>query len=296
MADRPVQSRFSLADMRRTLQARFREAGIETAALDARFLVEGLSGLSGAELIRADQDAIDERLRERLEEACAERLAGRPVHRILGHREFYGLDLKLSDGTLEPRPDTETLVEAVLPFVGERVAVTGRCRILDLGTGTGAIGLAIVSAVPGAACLGVDISSDAVQTANRNAHLLDLAHVFEAQVGCWFDGFSGPFDLIVSNPPYIPSTDIAGLAREVREHDPVIALDGGDDGLTPYRIIAAQADRYLHAEGLIGLEAGAGQGPDIKSLFGRQGFVRVSSHRDFGGIERAYLFERSKVR
>lgn len=272
------------------MRMRFRKAGIDDPALEARILAGGLLGLSPAELITNGRAPVSAKDFERLEDAAARRVGGEPVYRILGEREFYGLRLTLSRETLEPRPDTEVLVEAVLPFLSQRAADKGRARLLDLGTGTGAIALALLANCPEAFGIGTDISEDALATATRNADINGLNGRFRALKSDWFSNVEDRFDLIVSNPPYIPSEDIAGLDREVREHDPHRALDGGPDGLEPYRIIANQALSYLEAGGRIGVEFGFDQQLAVRSIFEQAGFVMVEARKDYGGRDRVMIF------
>ena len=180
-----------------------------------------------------------------LERHMQRRIAGEPVARILGVKEFWGLDLQLSGATLVPRPDTETVVELALEIWRGEARSNPRPRIADIGTGSGAILLALLSEWRGATGVGTDISLTALQTAKRNAGNLGLA-ARAAFVACdYAAALSGPFELIVSNPPYICAAEIAGLAREVREHDPHVALDGGVDGLDAYRTIVPEAARLL---------------------------------------------------
>jgi len=230
-------------------------------------------------------------VRDRLHKALQDRLDGMPVHRILGSREFYGLTLGLSPATLEPRPDTETLVEAVLPLVRETVAAKGSCSIVDLGIGTGAIGLALVAECPQAQCLGIDVSAQAVATARENAETLGLGERYRAIEGDWLSDVDTRFDLIVSNPPYIPTADLACLSREVVEHDPVLALDGGPDGLVAYRVIAAQAGSRLEKSGYLALEIGIGQSQSVTALFTASGFDLLGIFADLGGVDRVLLFK-----
>lgn len=272
------------------VRAAFRAAGLDTADLDARLLVTGLMDMEPHQLATRGEATLGEAQRRRLAQAAAERIGGRPVHRILGAREFFGLRLGLSPATLEPRPDTETLVDAVLPFARARIEQTGRCRIADLGIGTGAIGLALLAQCPQAKCLGVDISSEAVATARANAQRLGLGSRYRAIAGDWLAGIEDCFDLIVSNPPYIPSGDLASLSREVVEHDPRLALDGGDDGLDAYRAIASQAPERMAAGGVLALEIGIGQTADVTDLCRMAGFERTAVHTDLGGVERVLEF------
>lgn len=272
------------------IRAAFRAAGLETADFDARLLTAALTGLEPHQLVTGDDARLSDTLRERLQRASLERLGGKPVHRVLGAREFYGLRLKMSGATLEPRPDTETLVDAILPLVRARLAKTGSCAIADLGAGTGAIGLALVSECPEATCLGVDISAEAVAMATENARSLGLSAHYRAVEGDWLAGIDGRFDIIVSNPPYIPSGDMAALSREVSDHDPALALNGGADGLEAYRSIARQAPLHLEAGGYLGVEIGMGQTAAVTSIFENAGFIRHSLATDLGGVERALVF------
>jgi release factor glutamine methyltransferase len=268
----------------------FREADLDDPALEARILVSGLLDLEPTALITRGRDTVPVEEIERIRAAAARRIAGEPVYRILGWREFYGLKLRLSKGTLEPRPDTEVLVDALLPILHERVGQGRKSRILDLGTGTGAICLALLHECPDASGVGTDISEDALSTAKANAEKNGLGTRFEALRSDWFSQVRGKFDLVVSNPPYIPSADIAGLDREVREHDPVAALDGGTDGLDPYRIIANQALEHLAEGGFVGVEFGWDQLAAVRTIFEAAGFVVLKAVQDYGGRDRALIF------
>jgi len=273
------------------MRTAFRSEGLETADLDARLLTANLAGVEPHQLVTAGDAPLAEDVRNRLNQALHDRIEGMPVHRILGSREFYGLSLGLSPATLEPRPDTETLIDAVLPLVRERVAAKGSCSIADLGIGTGAIGLALLATCPEARCLGVDVSAEAVETALKNADALGLGDRYEAVQGDWLSDVDVQFDLIVSNPPYIPTSDLASLSREVTEYDPVLALDGGADGLDAYRAIASQAGHRLEAGGYLALEIGIGQRHSVAALAVAHGFAEVGTFRDLGGVERVLLFK-----
>jgi len=248
----------------RTARSRLAAVGIDTAALDARLLVGAALGLDATGLILAEPEAVDETAVARVDALVARRLAGEPVGRILGRRAFYGLDLDLSPETLEPRPDTETLVDAVLSWAGER---PGPLRIVDVGTGTGAILLALLDTLPDAVGVGTDISPGASATAAANAARLGLAGRAGFAVCDALEAIGGPVDLLVSNPPYIPSSDIEGLDREVRDHDPRAALDGGADGLDFYRRLAEAAPGLLAGGGAVVVEFGLGQAESVAEIF-----------------------------
>ena len=260
------------------------------ASLDARLIVQHFTATTATDAISRPETPIAAEAVTAVRAAVGRRRRGEPVHRILGFRAFHGLTLQLSPGTLEPRPDTEALVDTVLSHVRDMVGRKGGCRILDLGTGTGAIALALLAQVPQATALGVDISDDALETARRNADLNQMADRFETARSDWFSNLQGRFDVIVSNPPYIESAAIAGLAPEVRDHDPPAALDGGEDGLDAYRIIAAGAASCLEAQGVVAVEIGMGQGPQVVELFAENGYRLIESADDLAGHQRALVF------
>jgi release factor glutamine methyltransferase len=282
----------TLGILNRDVRCRLADAGIENAALDARLLVEHFSGTTRTEAIADPGREIGKAAAEAVEEALRRRLAGEPVHRIVGFREFFGLKLELSPETLEPRPDTETLVDLVLPFARQTAERLGTCRILDLGTGTGAIALALLSQVPEAEAVGTDISAGALAMADANADLNGVGDRFRTIVSDWFTNVNGRFHLIVSNPPYIRSGMIAALPAEVRLFDPVAALDGGNDGLDAYRVIAAAAGEHLGQEGRIAVEIGYDQREDVSKLFMEEGYRAESATRDLAGHDRALMFSR----
>ncbi|MDR7224837.1 peptide chain release factor N(5)-glutamine methyltransferase [Aminobacter aminovorans] len=277
-----------LGELLRHARQRLAGAGIADAAFDARLLVEHFSGTTRSDAITSP-DRLVPQVAE-IEAALDRRIAGEPVHRILGYRDFYGMRLSLSTETLEPRPDTETLVDAVLPFVRETAARDGVCRILDLGTGTGAIALALVTQEPKAVAIGVDVSEDALATAAANAQALGVSSRFTAKKSDWFAEIQGRHHLIVSNPPYITSSEIENLQNEVRNFDPRRALDGGPDGLEPYRMIASGAGRHLEEGGLVGLEIGHDQRHDVTVIFEQAGYHLSAHYKDLGGNDRVLAF------
>lgn len=284
----------ALGPLLREARARLAAAAIEDPALDARLLVEHFSGTDRTQAIADPGLMIDRKAVAAISAALRRRASGEPVHRILGYREFYGLRLSLSPETLEPRPDTETLVDAILPFVKAIAAREGQCRILDLGTGTGAIALALLSAVAEAVATGVDLSEEALKTATRNAEQLALAGRFTALRSNWFEKVSGSYHVIAANPPYIPSQDIENLQDEVRDFDPRRALDGGADGLDPYRTIAAEAVGFLKPEGRIAVEIGHTQRNEVTDIFKIAGYALTGAFRDLGENDRVLVFHRGK--
>lgn len=277
-----------LGELLRHARARLAGAGITDAAFDARLIVEHFSGTTRTDAISTPDRIITQVVE--IEAALDRRIAGEPVHRILGFREFYGMRLGLSAETLEPRPDTETLVDAVLPFVHATAAREGTCRILDLGTGTGAIALSFLVQEPLAVATGVDVSDDALATAAANAADLGVSGRFSAKKSDWFAEITGRYHLIVSNPPYIVSSEIEDLQDEVRNFDPRRALDGGPDGLGAYRTIASDVAPHLEQGGLVGLEIGHDQRRDVTELFEQAGYRLIAQHKDLGGNDRALVF------
>ena len=273
---------------RRALAARFKSAAVDSAELDARILTGHALGLDLTGLISAAQRELTADELTRLEELAHRRLAGEPVARILGHKEFWGLSLHLSPATLVPRPDTETVVELALELLRADGDLNRPLRIADLGTGSGAILLALLSELPAATGFGTDISEDALRIAETNAAragLLGRATFIKCH---YASGLSSLFDLIVSNPPYIRSVDIAGLAADVREYDPLAALDGGADGLDAYRALIPQAAGLLAPGAALVVEVGQGQSGPIQALMAAAGLTPAAAPKaDLGGIPRA---------
>jgi release factor glutamine methyltransferase len=284
----------SIETARRALTTRFEAAGIESAALDARMLTGAVLQLDLTALISAAARHLTPDQATQLEAFSRRRLAGEPVARILGTKEFWGLPIKLSAETLVPRPDTETVVEAALDILRAEGRAKASLRIADLGTGSGAILLALLSELPNATGIGTDLSATALDTAKDNAQALGLAARADFMVDDYAESLSGLFDVIVSNPPYVRTADIASLAPEVRDHDPHLALDGGGDGLKAYRRIAPQAERLLSPHGLLVLEVGQGQAGDVAVLMTTIGLTVAGPPRtDLAGVGRAVIARKS---
>ncbi|MGD9843795.1 MAG: peptide chain release factor N(5)-glutamine methyltransferase [Variibacter sp.] len=271
--------------MRRRLAEEFRTAGIESPELDARLLLQAALGLDHTTLVTAQTSVLDERRIASVNALATRRLAHEPIARILGEKEFWGLPLQVTAAVLVPRPETETVVAEVLRCVDAVGAREQPLRILDIGTGSGAILLALLSELPNAFGVGTDISAAALLVARANAPRHSLA-ARTAFVACDFAAaLSGGFDFVVSNPPYIASDDIAALMPDVRCFDPRGALDGGADGLAAYRRIVADVPRLLAAGGRAFVEVGAGQDDAVAGLFEAGGFA-TSRVEDLAGIPR----------
>ena len=273
----------SIEMARRILAQELRDQGIDTPEVDARLLVGHALGLDHPALTAQSQRAITPAEADAIAALAARRRAHEPVARILGRKEFWGLPLALNADTLVPRPETETVVEAALK------AVEPPSRIADLGTGTGALLLALLSELPGACGIGTDISTGALACARANAAALGLARRASFVACDHASALRGPFDLIVSNPPYVARTDIAALPPEVRNFDPRRALDGGPDGLDAYRVIVGDAPRLLAPGGALVLELGFGQLEAVTSLLSGAGLAATATRNDLAGVPRALV-------
>lgn len=270
----------------------FLAAGIENPAIDARILTEWATATSRMEMISRPEQMIDAERVALWQSAFNRRLHGEPVHRIIGYRAFWGLEFQLSKETLEPRPDTEALIELVLPLLQEKADKKQVVDVLDMGTGTGIIAITLLHQCAKMRCVAVDMALDALNTARINAENAGVSVRFAALHSDWFTNVSGRYDMIISNPPYIPHHEIAALSREVRDHDPVAALDGGIDGLDFYRALAKHAANHLYDDGVIAVEIGAGQLLDVELIFNQWDFNFEQSNKDLGGHERALLFKK----
>lgn len=279
----------------RHLASRFSEAGVETPELDARLLVCKACDLTHEQFIADPERALSQAEVVAIEDMARRRLGYEPVSRILGHREFHGLDFLLGADTLDPRPDTETLVEAAMEiaqtFTGNDIS------FLDLGTGSGCILVSLLHALPSARGVGVDVSEGALEIARSNAQAHGVEGRSDFVRSEWTAEISETFDLVVSNPPYIASREIEGLKPEVAGFDPRRALDGGDDGLDAYRQIVSQLGSVLSPGGWVLLEIGANQALDVSKIIegsqDRLGLGEVRAWRDLSGQVRCVGAKRS---
>ncbi|RTL69378.1 MAG: peptide chain release factor N(5)-glutamine methyltransferase [Hyphomicrobiales bacterium] len=264
------------------------EAGIAQAGDEARRLMAVALGWSAADLVSRSRDALDQAAQNAVAHILERRLRHEPLSRIVGYREFYGRNFKVTPATLDPRADTETLIDAALQtFADERAKPL---RILDIGTGTGAIILTLLCEFPNATGVAADISDTALEVARENAQTLGVSARIDFVKTDLAEGVSGPFDLVVSNPPYIPSGDIAGLDVSVRAFDPTLALDGGPDGLAVYRRLTKLLP-VLAPKGTILLEVGFNQWEAVAQTVeagyaGSGGTVALQAFNDVAGIRR----------
>jgi release factor glutamine methyltransferase len=264
-------------------RARLAAAGIESAALDARLLLARAAETTPERIVGWPEQALADGAAARLEAQLARRLAREPLARILGAREFWSLDFAVDAATLVPRPETETLVEATLAALGDRARPW---RILDLGTGSGCVLLALLSELPAATGLGVDLSAAAVAIARANAASLGLGERSAFRVGDWLADVAGPFDVVVANPPYVATGELAGLAPEIRDFEPSSALDGGPDGLAAFRAIAPGLAAALAPGGSAWFEVGSGQAQAVARILVESGLVDPGVRADLSGTNR----------
>jgi len=273
---------------RRSLAQRLRQHGIDAPELDARLIVGHALGLDHAALAAQSRRNLTPAETAAIAALAARRLAREPVARILGHKEFWGLDFKLNAETLVPRPETETVVEAALAALGKERRHHA-LRIADLGTGTGALLVALLSELPAAFGIGTDVSLAALNCARDNATALGLASRASFVACDYAAALTGLIDVLVSNPPYVARNDLMGLEPEVRDHDPRRALDGGPDGLDGYRAIAADAQRLLAPGGALVLELGQGQLGAVTAIFAAAGLAAAPPRPDLSGVARALV-------
>jgi release factor glutamine methyltransferase len=261
-------------------------AGLDEPRRRARRFVAAFLDVPPTELLSHAERALERSVAERLRGSIARIVTGEPLSRVLGWREFWGLRFALSADTLDPRPESETLVEAVLQRIPDRNVPLS---FLDLGTGTGCLLLALLSELPTAIGIGVDVAVGAVMTARENAEVLGLADRARFFVGDWSSALSGSFTVIVANPPYIAADELAGLPPEVRRYDPRRAVDGGEEGLAAYRRIAEGLPALLSSGGIFAVEIGAGQAPVAAAILEAEGLLIDGIERDLAGIERCIV-------
>lgn len=280
-------SRTTLKSLIGEAVATLRLAAVEQPQTDARMLLQHVLGMSHAELIANLDETVRPGIAAEYRSTMKKRQAGKPVSRIIGEREFFGLRFEIGPQVLDPRPETELLVERALDDFHARRAA----RFCDLCTGSGAIGIAVLKSLPDSRCTAVDISRDALALAARNGE----RHGVSARLRClqadYLAGVAEIFDFIVANPPYVATNDLTSLGDEVRMHDPALALDGGKDGLSAYRKIFDQGGKRLKAGGRLYLEIGAGQQDRCRGIAGTHGWRLQNSSRDLGGIIRVLVFE-----
>jgi release factor glutamine methyltransferase len=277
----------TIGDFLKEAAARLAEAGIDGAPREARLLLQAAADIPIATQVAFPECEIDAAALAGCRELVARRAGREPMAHILGRREFWSLSFKVTADTLDPRPDSETLVQAVLGQIPDRSAPL---RLVDFGTGTGCLLLALLHELPRATGLGVDASAAALAVAQENADALELGPRASFHCGDWDDGIAPVFDIVLSNPPYIPSGDIANLQPEVASFEPRLALDGGPDGLDAYRRLAPAAARLLLPGGLAAFEIGLGQGESVMAIGQAAGLRHIATALDLGAVQRCVLF------
>ncbi|MEM9732124.1 MAG: peptide chain release factor N(5)-glutamine methyltransferase [Pseudomonadota bacterium] len=286
-----------LASATKTLSdAHLPNAHLPDAQREARLLLQHASGLDSTALLLAENDPVSQNTARLFEAYIQRRLSGEPVFRIIGRREFHGMDFHLNAETLEPRDDTETLVEAVLAQIEDR---NQPLRFADIGTGTGIIPISLLAELGSATAFATDTASHACEAARMNGEKLGYASRLTVVEGNWFEplctqgdqaGQGSPFDFIVSNPPYIATNVVDGLSPEVLQHDPRRALDGGEDGLDAYRVLLDGAAKHLNPHGFLALEIGFDQKDSVIDLARTKGWALLAAQKDLGGQDRALIF------
>jgi len=271
-----------------TATRRLQAAGIDSARLDARLLLGEVLKVASTDLVAYPERPLTPREDDRFLDLVARRCRRQPLSQLLGRREFWGLNLRVTADTLDPRADSETLIEAALAEIGDR---SRSLRLLDLGTGTGCLLLALLRELPTATGLGVDRSEAALAVARANAADLGLADRAAWRCDSWGGNLTESFDLVISNPPYIPSAEIDRLMPEVARYEPRLALDGGADGLTCYREIAAAMPRLLHRDGWLVLEIGSRQAEPVTAIFAAAGLGLARRCRDLGNLDRCLVMQ-----
>lgn len=266
----------------RDAKENLKEAGVETPDLDARLLLQAVANLSDTDFITADFQ-LDEEQKRVYSNYIYRRINREPVSKILGYREFYGRRFKVTKDTLDPRPDTEILIEQALEWARTQ---DRPLRLLDLGTGTGCIILTLLAEIGDATGMACDLSPDALAVAADNAQQLDLDGKVEFVLSDWYESVTGQFDLIVSNPPYIPNPDIPTLPKDVRNHDPILALDGGMDGFDAYKKLFSSLKNFLKPDGRAFFEFGFSQGENVSRLVDDSNLHMVGITPDIAGIPR----------
>jgi release factor glutamine methyltransferase len=279
----------TIGDLLKVAVRRLAEAGIEGAPREARLLLQAAADVRVATQIAFPEREIDAAASTRMADLVARRARREPMAHILGRREFWSLSFKVTADTLDPRPDSETLVRAVLEQVPDR---TAPLRLADFGTGTGCLLLALLHELSRATGVGIDVSAAALAVARENAQSLGLAQRASFRQGDWDEKIAPPFEILISNPPYIPSGEIAALQPEVAGFEPPLALDGGADGLDAYRRLLPAAARLLAPNGLAAFEVGAGQADSVAAIGRKAGLRHIATASDLASVPRCVLFRK----
>ena len=279
----------TIGDLLKDAAARLADSGIDGATREARLLMQAACDIPIATQVAFPEREVEAATLDRFRDLVARRAGREPMAHILGRREFWSLSFKVTADTLDPRPDSETLVQAVLDQIPNRAA---SLRLVDFGTGTGCLLLALLHELPNATGVGIDASAAALAVAQENAQALGLTSRATFRHGNWDEGVAATFDIVLSNPPYIPSGDIAALQPEVASFEPRLALDGGADGLVSYRVLVPAAARLLAAGGLAAFELGQGQADSVVAIGHAAKLSLIATASDLAGVPRCVLFRK----
>ena len=287
----PQQIQVTISDALAAGSLRLKRAGVENPTLDARLLLMHALSFSREALVANQKNPVTEELLYAYDQLLDRREKHEPISHITGGREFWSITFEVTKDTLDPRADSETIIEAVLEAIPEHEKPLS---ILDIGTGTGCLLIALLVEYPQSTGLGIDISEKALAVARRNAGRIINSPRIRLEQGEWAQNVKETFDVIISNPPYIPEADIASLATEVKQFEPHLALSGGDDGLNAYRALAPQLSRMLNEGGIAVLEIGKGQEAAVRNIMACEGLMPISEKRDLANIIRTITFKRSR--
>ena len=280
-----------LSDLQTAITKKLFDSGIETSSLDSRIILKEVFCFDEKELILNSQLIVPDNKINEVDKILSRRVSGEPVSKIFGKRDFYKSTFLISKDVLDPRPETELIIEIANNFILDK----GYKNFIDLGTGSGCIILSILKDNKNLSALGIDISNKAINIAQKNCSNLNLEKQATFLVSNWLSKVSGSYDLIISNPPYIPSKDIDILLDNVKNYDPLISLDGGDDGLKCYREIAKDINRLISKKGRVILEIGFNQAINVIKIFESKEFMFLNKYTDINGLDRILTFESKKT-
>ena len=280
-----------LSDLQTAITKKLFDSGIETNSLDSRIILKEVFCFDEKELILNSQLIVTKNKISEADKILARRISGEPVSKIFGKRDFYKSTFLISEDVLDPRPETELIIEIANNFILDK----GYKNFIDLGTGSGCIILSILKDNKSLRAIGIDISNKAINIAQKNCSNLNLEKQATFLVSNWLSKVSGSYDLIISNPPYIPSKDVDALSANVKNYDPLISLDGGEDGLKCYRQIAEDINRVIGKNGRVVLEIGYNQAEDVIKIFESKDFIFLDKYIDINGLDRILTFESKKT-
>ena len=280
-----------LSDLQTAITKKLFDSGIETSSLDSRIILKEVFCFDEKELILNSKLIVTKNKISEVDKILARRISGEPVSKIFGKRDFYESTFLISEDVLDPRPETELIIEIANNFILDK----GYKNFIDLGTGSGCIILSILKDNKSLRAIGIDISNKAINIAQKNCSNLNLEKQATFLVSNWLSKVSGSYDLIISNPPYIPSKDVDALSANVKNYDPLISLDGGEDGLKCYRQIAEDINRVIGKNGRVVLEIGYNQAEDVIKIFESKDFIFLDKYIDINGLDRILTFESKKT-